>query len=130
MSNLVATAMRLAAQLVHGQLAETRARLLRSLVVLSITMVLLAVALAMAVAVLAVALADRIGMVPALLSIGAVATIAALILMLTLRTRSARSTTNGLDLLSLTVRELPRIDPLMVVVAALAVGLLLGRRRK
>jgi hypothetical protein len=130
MPNFLATGMRLAAQLVQGGLAEARARVVRSLVVLSIILALFAVAFAMGVAVLAIALAGQIGLVPALLSIGAVSTIAALILALTIRTRGDRSTANGTELLGLAARELPRIDPLMIVVAALAVGLLLGRRRE
>jgi hypothetical protein len=126
---MLTTMLRLATQLAQGRLAEARSRLVRSLGALCIIMVMSVVALAMVAAALAIALSDRIGMVPAMLSIAAVATIIALILALTLRTRADKATTSSLDLLSLTARELPRVDPLVVVVAALAVGLLLGRRK-
>ena len=129
MPNFLTTMMHLAAQLAQGKVAEARSRLVRSLGVLCIIVALIAVALAMAVAALTIALAEQIGVVPAMLSIAAVATIIALILALTLRTRADKPTTSSLDLLSLTARELPRVDPLIVVVAALAVGLLLGRRK-
>jgi hypothetical protein len=126
---MLTTMLRLATQLAQGRLAEARSRLVRSLGALCIIMVMSVVALAMVAAALAIALSDRIGIVPAMLSIAAVATIIALILALTLRTRADKATTSSLDLLSLTARELPRVDPLVVVVAALAVGLLLGRRK-
>ena len=129
MPNFLTTMMHLAAQLAQSKVADARSRLVRSLGVLCIVVALIAVALAMAVAALTIALAEQIGVVPALLSIAAVATIIALILALTLRTRADKPTTSSLDLLSLTAQELPRVDPLIVVVAALAVGLLLGRRK-
>ena len=129
MPKILTTMMHLAAQLAQGKVAEARSRLVRSLGVLCIIVALIAVALAMAVAALTIALAEQIGVVPAMLSIAAVATIIALILALTLRTRAEKPTTSSLDLLSLTARELPRVDPLIVVAAALAVGLLLGRRK-
>jgi hypothetical protein len=91
---------------------------------------LAAIALALGVAALAIALGDRIGPVPALLSIAAVAVIAALILALTINTRVRRPATTGIGLPVLSGRQLPRVDPLTVVVAALAVGLLLGRRKR
>jgi cytochrome bd-type quinol oxidase subunit 2 len=129
MPTILTTLMHLAAQLAQGKLADARSRLVRSLGVLCVIMVLIAVAVAMGTAALTVALADRIGLVPALLSIAAVATIIALILALTIRTRVDRPATNSPDLLSVAARELPRVDPLIIVVAALAVGLLLGRRK-
>lgn len=129
MPKILTTLMHLAAQIAQGQLADARSRLVRSLGVLCVVIVLLAVALALVVAALATALAAQVGLVPAMLSIAAVATIIALILALTLRSRADRPATNGPDLLSVVARELPRVDPLIVVVAALAVGLLLGRRK-
>ncbi len=121
---------RLAMQLAQGQVADVRSRLLRSLGVLCVILVMIVVALAMAAAALAIALSDRIGLVPALLSIAAVATIVALVLVLTLRSRVDRPAASNVDLLGLAARELPRVDPLTLVIAALAAGLLLGRRRR
>lgn len=129
MPTILESLMRLAAQLAQGKLADARSRLLRSLGVLCVVIALVVVALAMGSAALAVALAERIGAVPAMLSIAAVTTIIALILALALRTRADRPTTGSRDLLGLAAQELPRVDPLIVVVAALAVGLLLGRRK-
>jgi Mn2+/Fe2+ NRAMP family transporter len=130
MSTGLATMIRLAMQLAQGQVADVRSRLLRSLGVLCVILVMIVVALAMAAAALAIALSDRIGLVPALLSIAAVATIVALVLVLTLRSRVDRPAASNVDLLGLAARELPRVDPLTLVIAALAAGLLLGRRRR
>lgn len=121
---------RLGMQLAQGQVADARSRLVRSLGVLCVVLVLIVLALAMAAAAVAIALADRIGLVPALLSIAAVAMIVALALALILRGRVDRPAASSIDLLGLAARELPRVDPLIVVVAALVVGLLLGRRRR
>lgn len=129
MPTILETLLSLAAQLAQGKLADARTRLVRSLGVLCIVIALIVVALAMGAAALAIVLAEQIGPVPAMLSIAAVTTIIALILALTLRTRADRPRTSGLDLLGLGARELPRVDPLTVVVAALALGLLLGRRK-
>jgi hypothetical protein len=129
MPTLLAVLMRLAAEAARGDLTAARKRLVRSLAVLSVILVLTTVALALCVAALAIALGDRIGPVPALLSIAAAAVIAALILALSINTRVRRPRTTGVGLPGLSGRQLPRIDPLTVVVAALAAGLLLGRRK-
>jgi hypothetical protein len=130
MPRILTTMLHLAAQLAQGQLADARSRLVRVLGVLCIIIALIAVVLAMAVAAVTIVLAAQIGLVPAMLSIAAVATIIALILALTIRTRADRPATNSSDLLRVAASELPRVDPLIIVVAALAVGLLLGRRRR
>ncbi len=129
MPTLLAVLMRRAAEAARGDLTAVRKRLVRSLAVLSVILVLTTVALALGAAALAIALAEWIGLVPALLSIAAVATITALILALTLNTTAQRPTTTGVGLLSLSGLQPPRVDSLTVVVAALAFGLLLGRRK-
>jgi hypothetical protein len=129
MPTILAVVMRLAAEAARGDLTAARKRLVRSLAVLSIILVLAGVALGFGAAALAIALAHWIGLVPALLALAAVATIIALILALTISTRAQRPTTTGLGLSGLSGRKPPRIDPLTIVVAELAVGLLLGRRR-
>jgi hypothetical protein len=130
MPTLLAVLIRLAAKAERGGLTAVRKRLVRSLAVLYIILILTTVALALGTAALAVALADWIGLVPALLSIAAVATITALILALTINTNAQRPTTTGVGLLGLSGLQPPRVDSLTVVVAALAVGLLLGGRRR
>jgi hypothetical protein len=126
---ILAVIMRLAAEAARGDLTAARTRLVRSIAVLSIIIVLAAVALALGLAALTIALGHWMGIVPALVSIATVATITALILALMISTRARKPAPIGLGLLNFPRRTLPRIDPLTVVVAALAIGLLLGRRR-
>jgi hypothetical protein len=122
--------MRLAAQVARGDLVEARRRLVRSVVLLSVILILTTVALALAATALAIALAGWIGLVPAFLLISALASITALILAIMFSTRTQKPRLSGKRLLDLSARKLPDVNPLAVVVGALAIGLLLGRRRR
>ncbi len=128
MQTVLALAMRLTGEMARGNLVDIRRRLIRSITLAVFALVLVIVALALACAALAVALASWIGIVPALLSLAAVAAIAALILMLMLSMRGHTSRRGGFGLPKMTGRNL-KVAPVTIVIGALAVGLLLGRRK-
>lgn len=129
MPPLAALMMRIVAQTSRGEMTALRGRLLRFLVVLCVILGLAIVALALVLIAVAIALADRIGLVPALLSMAAVSTIAALGLALTIQPQRHRSKPPIPDLFNLAGRKLSHIDPMILVVSALVTGLFLGKRR-
>ena len=128
MQPVLALAMRLTGEMARGNLANIRGRLIRSFALAVLALVLIITALALLCAALAVALAHWIGLVPALLSMAAVAAIAAMILMLVLGPRSQAPSTQSNNLLNQVQSELPG-GGLTIVLGALAIGLLVGRRK-
>jgi hypothetical protein len=103
---------------------------LRTLALMVAILVLSTAALLLLAAAAVLALSHWIGMLPALLSLAAALVILALVLALILGRRPRRQPLHGLGALSPGMSDGKQVTPIAIIAGGLALGLIIGLRRR